>query len=205
MKWRCGHSLRVAVRGGGHNAAGLGVCDDGLVIDLSRLSFVHVDPSSRQVRAGGGATLGAMDHAPHAFGLAVPAGVLSTTGVGGLTLGGGLDHLTRKYGLTIDSLISADVVLADGSFVTASADENAGLFWAIRGGGGNFGIVTSFLFQAHPVSMVCAGPMLWEVDQAPDVGASRHEWLFRVHDCASRPALSRSAPLPENVCNRVVL
>jgi FAD/FMN-containing dehydrogenase len=173
------HSLRVAVRGGGHNAAGLGVCDDGLVIDLSRISFVHVDPSSRQVRAGGGATLGAMDHATHAFGLAVPAGILSTTGVGGLTLGGGLGHLTRKYGLTIDNLIAADLVLADGSFVTASADENTDLFWAIRGGGGNFGIVTSFLFQAHPVSTVCTGPMLWELDQAPDVMRWYREFIVR--------------------------
>jgi hypothetical protein len=173
------HSLRVAVRGGGHNAAGLGVCDDGLVIDLSRISFVHVDPSSRQVRTGGGATLGAMDHATHAFGLAVPAGILSTTGVGGLTLGGGLGHLTRKYGLTIDNLISADLVLADGSFVTASADENTDLFWAIRGGGGNFGIVTSFLFQAHPVSTVCAGPMLWELDQTPDVMRWYREFIVR--------------------------
>ncbi len=173
------HSLRVAVRGGGHNAAGLGVCDDGLVIDLSRISFVHVDPSSRQVRAGGGATLGDMDHATHAFGLAVPAGILSTTGVGGLTLGGGLGHLTRKYGLTIDNLLSADVILANGAFVTASADENPDLFWAIRGGGGNFGIVTSFLFQAHPVSTVCAGPMLWELDQAPDVMKWYREFIVR--------------------------
>jgi FAD binding domain-containing protein/berberine-like enzyme len=163
------HSLRVSVRGGGHNAGGLSVCDDGLVIDLSRMSYVHVEPSSRMVRAGGGATWSDVDHATHAFGLAVPSGVVSSTGVGGLTLGGGLGHLTRKYGLTIDNLISADLVLADGSFAVASAEENPDLFWAIRGGGGNFGIVTSFVFQAHPVKMVCAGPMLWELDQAPDV------------------------------------
>jgi FAD/FMN-containing dehydrogenase len=168
---RFGHEsgLPVSIRGGGHNAAGLGVCDNGLVIDLSPMSYVHVDPASQTVRAGGGATWGNVDHATHAFGLAVPSGIISTTGVGGLTLGGGMGHLTRKYGLTIDNLLAADVVLADGSFVVASAEGNSDLFWAIRGGGGNFGVVTSFLFQAHPVDMVCAGPMLWDLDQAADV------------------------------------
>jgi hypothetical protein len=161
--------LRVAVRGGGHNAGGLGICDDGLVIDLSLIKYVHVDPAARTVRVGGGTTWGDVDHATHVFGLAVPSGIISTTGVGGLTLGGGMGHLTRQYGLTIDNLLAADVVLADGTFVVASADENSDLFWAIRGGGGNFGVVTSFLFQAHPVKMVCAGPMLWELDQAADV------------------------------------
>ena len=173
------HALRVAVRGGGHNAAGLGVCDDGLVIDLSRMSYVHVDPSARTVRVGGGATWGDVDHATHAFGLAVPSGIVATTGVGGLTLGGGLGHLTRAFGLTIDNLIAADLVLADGSFVVASAEENPDLFWAIRGGGGNFGVVTSFLFQAHPVKMVCGGPMLWEIDQAPDVMKWYREFIVQ--------------------------
>jgi FAD/FMN-containing dehydrogenase len=163
------NNLLVSVRGGGHNAGGLGICDDGLVIDLSRIKYVHVDPAARTVRVGGGSTWGDVDHATHAFGLAVPSGIISTTGVGGLTLGGGLGHLTRQYGLTIDNLLAADVILADGSFVTASADENTDLFWAIRGGGGNFGVVTSFLFQAHPVSTVCAGPMLWELDQATEI------------------------------------
>src|SRR5437660_4702299 len=130
------NELRVSIRCGGHNAGGLGVCDDGLVIDLSPIKYVHVDPSSRTVRVGGGSKWGDVDHATHAFGLAVPSGIISTTGVGGLTLGGGIGHLTRKYGLTIDNLLSADVVLADGSFVTASADEHPDLFWAIRGGGG---------------------------------------------------------------------
>jgi FAD/FMN-containing dehydrogenase len=163
------HGVKVSIRGGGHNAGGLGVCDDGLVIDLSRIKYVHVDPTTKTVRVGGGCTWGDVDHATHAFGLAVPSGIISTTGVGGLTLGGGLGHLTRKYGLTIDNLLAADVVLADGRFVIASAKENPDLFWAIRGGGGNFGVVTSFLFQAHPVHTVCAGPMFWEMTDAEDI------------------------------------
>jgi FAD/FMN-containing dehydrogenase len=161
--------LTVSIKGGGHNAGGLGVCDDGLVIDLSGIRYVHVDPVARTVRVGGGSRWGDVDHATHAFGLAVPSGVIANTGVGGLTLGGGLGYLTRKFGLTIDSLLAADVVLADGSFVTASEDDHPDLFWGLRGGGGNFGVVTSFLFQAHPVDTVVAGPMLWEVDQAADI------------------------------------
>jgi FAD/FMN-containing dehydrogenase len=161
--------LKVAIRGGGHNAGGLGICDDGLVIDLSQIKYVHVDPAAQTVRVGGGCTWADVDHATHVFGLAVPSGIISTTGVGGLTLGGGLGHLTRKCGLTIDNLLAADVVLADGRFVVASATENSDLFWAIRGGGGNFGVVTSFLFKAHPVHTVCAGPMLWEMEHATDI------------------------------------
>ncbi len=163
------HGVVVAIRGGGHNAGGLGVADDALVIDLAAIRYVHVDPSSQTVRVGGGCKWSDVDHATHAFGLAVPSGIVGSTGVGGLTLGGGLGHLTRKYGLTIDNLLAADLVLADGSFVVASADENSDLFWAIRGGGGNFGVVTSFLFQARPVHTVCAGPMMWEMDQAADM------------------------------------
>jgi FAD/FMN-containing dehydrogenase len=163
------NGIKVSIRGGGHNAGGLGVCDDGMVIDMAPISYVRVDPAARTVRVGGGCKWADVDHATHAFGLAVPSGIISSTGVGGLTLGGGLGHLTRKHGLTIDNLLSADVVLADGSFVVASADENPDLFWALRGGGGNFGVVTSFLFQAHPVSMVCAGPMLWELEQTADI------------------------------------
>ena len=124
---------------------------------------------ARTVRAGGGCTWGEVDHATHTFGLATPAGVISTTGVGGLTLGGGLGHLTRRFSLTIDNLLSADMVLADGRFVTTSAEENEDLFWAIRGGGGNFGVVTSFLFRLHPVSTVYAGPMLWGVEQVTEI------------------------------------
>jgi FAD/FMN-containing dehydrogenase len=161
--------LTVSVKGGGHNAGGLGVCDDGLVIDLSFIRYVQVDPTARTVRVGGGSRWGDVDHATHIFSLAVPSGVIANTGVGGLTLGGGMGYLTRKFGLTIDSLLAADVVLADGSFVTASADDHPDLFWALRGGGGNFGVVTSFLFQAYPVDTVIAGPMLWRLDQAADI------------------------------------
>lgn len=161
--------LLVAVRGGGHNGAGLGVCDGGLVIDLSHLNGVHVDPAARTLRSGGGCTWGDVDHATHAFGLATPSGIISTTGVGGLTLGGGLGHLTRTFGLSIDNLLAVDMVLADGRFVTASADENADLFWAVRGGGGNFGIVTSFLFRLHPLRTIVGGPTLWPLDQAAEV------------------------------------
>ena len=158
----------VAVRGGGHNAGGLGVVDGGLVIDLRGLHGIRVDPHARTVRVEGGATWGDVDHATHPFGLATPCGFISTTGVGGLTLGGGSGSLTRSCGLTIDNLISADVVLADGRMVTTSADKHPDLFWALRGGGGNFGIVTSFLFRAHPVSTVIGGPTLWALEHSGD-------------------------------------
>ena len=163
------NDLLLAIRGGGHNGGGLGVCDDGLVIDLSAMQGIRVDPKARTVRVEGGCTWGKVDHATHAFGLVTPSGIISTTGVGGLTLGGGIGHLTRKYGLAIDNLLEVDMVLADGRFVTANADENEDLFWAVRGGGGNFGVVTSFLFEVHPLSTVYAGPMLWHVEQAEEV------------------------------------
>ncbi len=167
----------AAVRGGGHNAGGLGVCDDGIVIDLSALHDIRVDPRERTARVEGGCTWGEVDRATHAFGMATPAGIISTTGVGGLTLGGGLGHLTRTYGLTIDNLLAAEMVLADGRVVTASADKNADLFWAIRGGGGNFGIATSFLFRLHPVDSVHAGPMLWDLERAPEVMAAYRDFI----------------------------
>ena len=163
------NNLLIAIRGGGHNGPGLGSCDDGLVIDLSAMKGVRVDPGSRTVRAGAGCTQGDVDHACHAFGLAVPAGIVSTTGLAGLTLGGGTGYLTRKCGLTIDNLMEADVVLADGRSVTASSSQNEDLFWGLRGGGGNFGVVTSFVFRAHPVSMVLAGPMFWEIKHARQI------------------------------------
>lgn len=169
--------LTLAVRGGGHNGPGLGVCDDGLVADLSLMKEVRIDPTRRTVRVGPGCTQGDVDHAADAFGLAVPAGIVSTTGIAGLTLGGGHGYLSRKYGLTIDNLIEADVVLADGTFVTASADENPDLFWALRGGGGNFGVVTSFLFQAQPVGTVYAGPIFWEAKDARRIMQWYREFL----------------------------
>ncbi|MBV9130539.1 MAG: FAD-binding oxidoreductase, partial [Verrucomicrobia bacterium] len=167
----------VAIRGGGHNGAGLGVCDQGLVIDLSLMKGIRVDPANRTVRVEPGCTQGDVDHASHAFGLAVPAGIVSTTGIAGLTLGGGTGYLTRKYGLTIDNLIEADVVLADGSFAIGNASQNEDLFWALRGGGGNFGVVTSFVFRAHPVSTVYAGPIFWEVKDARRVMQWYREFL----------------------------
>src|SRR5947199_1192235 len=173
------NGLLIAIRGGGHNGPGLGSVNDGLVIDLSTMKGVRVDPANRTVRVGPGCTSGDVDHATHAFGLAVPFGIVSTTGVGGLTLGGGTGYLTRKYGLTIDNLLEADVVLADGRFVTASKNEHPDLFWALCGGGGNFGVVTSFLFQAHPVHTVCAGPMLWEMDQAADIMKWYREFIVQ--------------------------
>jgi FAD/FMN-containing dehydrogenase len=163
------NKLLTAIRGGGHNGAGLGTCDGGLVIDLSLMKGVRVDPAARTVRVGAGCLWGDVDHATHAFGMATTSGFISSTGVAGLTLGGGIGYLTRRYGLTIDNLLSADLVLADGRFVTASAKENDDLFWAIRGGGGNFGVVTSFEFRLYPVSIVQFGPTFWPLEQAADV------------------------------------
>jgi FAD/FMN-containing dehydrogenase len=169
------HDLDVAIRSGGHNGAGLGTIEGGLVIDLSPMAEVSVDPGARTVRAQGGAKLGDVDAATHEHGLAVPAGIIATTGVGGLTLGGGVGHLTRKCGLTIDNLLSAEVVLADGSTVTASAESEPDLYWALRGGGGNFGVVTSFTFRTHDVSDVFAGPVFYDLEDTPEV----LEWYDR--------------------------
>ncbi len=182
VKFAGKHQLLVAVRGGGHHGAGLGTCDDGLVIDLSRMKGIRVDPIARTVQVEGGCTWGDVDHTTHAFGLATPSGIISTTGVGGLTLGGGLGHLTRKYGLAIDNLLAVDMVLADGRFVTVSAEEHEELFWAIRGGGGNFGIVTSFLFQLHPLRTVYAGPMLWPLDRATEAMQFYRDFITQAPD-----------------------
>jgi FAD/FMN-containing dehydrogenase len=162
------NDLLVSIRGGGHNAGGLGVADGALCIDLSLMQSVHVDPKAGTVLVDGGCTWNDVDHATYPFGLSVPAGTISTTGVGGLTLGGGIGHLSRRYGLTIDNLLAADLVLADGSYVTASETDHADLFWALRGGGGNFGVVTSFLFRGAPVDTVIAGPTFWPIEKAAE-------------------------------------
>ena len=175
-------NLEVSIRSGGHNGPGLALVDEGLVIDLSRMNGVRVDPANRTARVEGGCTWGDVDHATHAFGLATVSGVISTTGVGGLTLGGGHGYLTRKFGLTIDNLLSADVVLADGSFVHASENENADLFWALRGGGGNFGVVTSFEYRLHPLKNVVAGPLFWPVDQLETTMKWYRDWLPQLPD-----------------------
>ena len=202
------HDLPLAVRGGGHNGGGLGSVDSGMVVDLSLMRSVSVDPEGRTVRVGGGCTWGEVDAATHEHGLAVPCGIIATTGVGGLTLGGGLGHLTRGYGLTIDNLLGAEVVLADGEHVHASAGENEDLFWALRGGGGNFGVVTEFTFRAHPVSDVVGGPTFWPIEQTAEVLAAYREFL---------PTLPRNAtgffcfhtvppapPFPEEIHMRLV-
>lgn len=171
------HDVLLAVRGGGHNGGGLGTCDDGLVIDLKDLDSIEVDAGARTVTVGGGCTWSQVDAATHAAGMATPSGIVSSTGVGGLTLGGGIGHLSRSCGLTIDNLLEAEVVLADGTVTRASADENADLFWALRGGGGNFGVVTSFRFRLHPVSTVVAGPTFWPLEQTPEVMRFYREFL----------------------------
>jgi FAD/FMN-containing dehydrogenase len=202
------HDLLLAVRGGGHNVAGLGTCDGGLLIDLSPMTGIRVDPARRTVRVEGGCTWGKVDHATHVFGLATPGGIVSTTGVGGLTLGGGLGHLTRAHGLAIDNLAAVDVVLADGRFVTASADEHPDLFWAIRGGGGNFGVVTSFEYRLHPVSTVVGGPLLWPVEQAADAMRAYRDYLAtapeRLNALFAFMIVPPVPPFPEHLHNRTM-
>jgi FAD/FMN-containing dehydrogenase len=202
------HELPLAIRGGGHNGAGLASVDGGVVCDLSPMKDVTVDPATRTVRVGGGCVWGEVDAATQPHGLAVPAGIISTTGVGGLTLGGGHGYLTRRYGLTIDNLLAAELVLADGSHVTASADEHPDLFWAIRGGGGNFGVATSFTFQAQPVDTVVGGPTFWALEDTDELLAAYREWLpsaprnvmgfFNFHTIPPAP------PFPEEIHLRLV-
>lgn len=173
------NGLLTAIRGGGHSGAGLALCDDGLVIDLSRMKGIRVDPLKKTVRVEAGCVWGDVDHATHAFGMATPCGFISSTGVAGLTLGGGIGYLSRRYGLTIDNLLSVDMVLADGRFVTASSQENSDLFWALRGGGGNFGVATSFEFQLHPVSTVQFGPTFWPIDEAATVLRAYRDFIAK--------------------------
>lgn len=176
------HNLLLAVRGGGHNAGGLGIADDALVIDLSMMKAIQVHKEAKTIRLEGGALLKEMDAATYEVGMCVPAGIFGTTGVGGLTLGGGLGHLTRQYGLTIDNLLEAEVILANGDRVTASASQHPDLFWALRGGGGNFGVVISFLFRLNPTHTVYAGPMLWELDDTAEMMAWYHEFMSTAPD-----------------------
>jgi FAD/FMN-containing dehydrogenase len=171
------HDLPFSVRGGGHNWGGLASVDEGLVIDLSPMKAISVDPATKTVRVGAGCVWGEVDAATGPHNLAVPTGIISTTGVAGLTLGGGHGYLTRRHGLTIDSLVSAKMVLADGSQVTASADEHPDLFWAIRGGGGNFGVVTEFEFHAHPLETIVGGPTFWAIEDSDELLAIYREWL----------------------------
>jgi FAD/FMN-containing dehydrogenase len=200
------NDIIVAIRGGGHNGPGLGTVDDGLVIDLSAMNGVRVDPAARTARVEGGAQLGELHHATHAFGLATPSGIISTTGVGGITLGGGIGHLTRQLGLSIDNLLEADVVLADGSFVTANEKEDADLFWALRGGGGNFGVVTSFLFKLHPISTVYGGPMLWPLERSAEVLRWYRDFIVQAPDALNGffafITVASTAPFPEELWNQ---
>jgi FAD/FMN-containing dehydrogenase len=202
------NGLTLAIRGGGHNVAGFGTCDDGLVIDLSPMKGIHVDPAKRTVRAEGGCTWGDVDHATHAFGLAAPGGVISTTGIAGLTLGGGIGYLTRKYGLSCDNLISADVVTADGRLITASADQNADLFWGLRGGGGNFGVVTSFEFRLQPVSTVFGGPILYPLEKSKDALRFYRDYMAKAPDDMNAffafLIVPPGPPFPEHLHNKTV-
>jgi UDP-N-acetylenolpyruvoylglucosamine reductase len=187
--------LTVAVRGGGHSFPGLSVCDGGLVIDLSLMKGIRVDLASRTVRAQAGVRLGDLDRETQAFGLAVPAGIVTHTGLAGLTLGGGIGWLMRRYGLTIDQLLSVDLVTADGELVKASAQENSDLFWGIRGAGGNFGIVTEFEFRLNPVGPeVLAGPVIWPMEQSAEVLQFYREWITDVPDELTTIVVHRSAP-----------
>jgi FAD/FMN-containing dehydrogenase len=187
--------LAVAVRSGGHSFPGLSVCDNGLVIDLSLMKGVRVDPVNRTVRAQAGVRLGELDRETQAFGLAVPAGIVTHTGLAGLTLGGGIGWLMRKYGLTIDQLRSVDLVTADGELVTASADENSDLFWGVRGAGGNFGVVTELEFQLNPVGPeVLAGPVIWPMEQSAEVLRFYRDWITEVPDELTTAVVHRKAP-----------
>ena len=187
----------IAIRGGGHSVPGFGTWDDAVVVDLSRMRGVHVDPKKQTARAEGGATWGDFNSATHAFGLATTGGIISTTGVAGLTLGGGIGYLSRGFGLSCDNLISADVVTADGRFVVASREENADLFWALRGGGGNFGVVTALEFQLHPVKDIYGGPMFFELKDAANILRFYREYIATASEqMGCFPAFQIAPPLP---------
>jgi FAD/FMN-containing dehydrogenase len=210
VKFARDNNLLIAVRSGGHNIAGNAICEGGVVIDLTQMTFVRVDPNANRVWVGPGATLGAVDRETQAFGLAIPTGINSTTGIAGLTLGGGFGWLTRKLGMTVDNLVSADVVTADGHLVRASSEENSDLFWALRGGGGNFGVVTAFEFALHPIGPeVMAGLIVHPFDNAPDLLRSYREAVDNAPDELTCWVVMRQAPplpfLPEEWHGREVL
>jgi hypothetical protein len=187
--------LEVAVRGGGHSFPGLSSCDGGVVVDLGPMRGIRVDPDTRTARAQAGVLLGELDRETQAFGLAVPAGIVTHTGLAGLTLGGGIGWLQRKYGLTIDQLSSVDLITADGEFVKASEHENPDLFWGLRGGGGNFGIVTEFEFRLNPVGpSVLAGPIMWATEDSPEVLRFYRDWIDDVPDELTTIVVHRQAP-----------
>jgi FAD/FMN-containing dehydrogenase len=189
--------LDLAVRCGGHSVPGFGTVDDGIVLDLTAMKGIRIDPEKRIGRVQGGCTWGDFDHAAHAFGLATTGGIISTTGVAGLTLGGGIGYLARAHGLSIDNLRSADVVLADGSFVTASENEHPDLFWALRGGGGNFGVVTELEFDLHPVDTIYGGPMFFELDVVEELFKTYREWIAAApRAMGAFPAFQIAPPLP---------
>jgi FAD/FMN-containing dehydrogenase len=187
--------LVIAVRGGGHSFPGQSVCDGGMVIDLGLMKGIRVDPEARTARAQAGVLLGELDRETQAFGLAAPAGIVTHTGVAGLTLGGGIGWLMRKHGLTIDQLLAVDLVTADGEFVKASESENPDLFWGVRGGGGNFGIVTEFEFRLNPVGpTVLAGPVFWPMEDAPKVLRFYRDWIAEAPDELMTIVVLRKAP-----------
>ena len=204
------HGLLVAVRGGGHSFPGYSVCDDGMVLDLSLMRGVRVDPEARTAHVQAGVLLGELDRETQAFGLAVTAGVVTHTGVAGLTLGGGLGWMQRKYGLTIDNLLSVDLVTADGEFVTASETRNTDLFWGVRGGGGNFGIATEFKFRLHAVGPeVFAGPIFWPMEEAPQVLRFYRDWIADCPEDLMTIVVQRRAPalpiIPADLVGRHVI
>jgi FAD/FMN-containing dehydrogenase len=195
VKFAKDSGLLVAVRGGGHSFPGLSVCDGGLVIDLSLMKGIRVDPEARTVRAQAGVLLGELDRETQEFGLAVPSGIVTHTGLSGLALGGGINWLMRKYGLTIDQLLSVDLVTAEGELVKASETENPDLFWGVRGGGGNFGIVTEFTFRLNPVGpIVLAGPIFWLMEESPNVLRFYREWIAEAPDELMTIVIHRKAP-----------
>ena len=210
MRFARDSGLRVAVRGGGHSFPGLSVCDGGIVVDLGPMKGIRVDPQARTARAQAGVLWGELDRETQAFGLATTGGIVTHTGIAGLTLGGGIGWLQRKYGLTIDQLISVDLVTANGEFVKASAEENPDLFWGLRGGGGNFGIVTEFEFRLHPVGpTVLAGPVFWPMEKSPEVLRFYRDWIADAPDDLMTIVIHRKAPalpfVPPELHGRLVV